>query len=80
MLFDPGYTREQALKARDKVFSTTFFSERLKDNETGSRKVERTGAEDAALGVGVAAALLIKGAEEAAAAEPVDKRGGGRYA
>ena len=80
VLFDPGCTCEQALKAWDKVFRTTFFSERLRDNETGSRKVERTGAEDAALGAGVAAALLIKGAEEAAAAEPVDKRGGGRYA
>lgn len=76
VLFDPDCTREQALKAWDKVFNTTFFSERLE----GEDAVEQKGVAAAALGVGVAASLLIKGAERAAAEEPVDKRGGGRYA
>ncbi len=80
VLFDPGCTREQALKAWDKVFNTTFFIERLEDDEAESQKNDGAGATAAALGTGVAAALLIKGAESAAAEEPVDKRGGGRYA
>lgn len=80
VLFDADCTREQALKAWDKVFNTTFFIERLEDDEAESQKSEGAGAAAAALGVGVAAALLIKGAEKAATEEPVDKRGGGRYA
>ena len=80
VLFDPGCTREQALKAWDKVFNTTFFSERLEEEKAAEQKSEGAGAAAAALGAGVAAALLIKGAERAAAEEPVDKRGGGRYA
>ena len=80
VLFDPGCTREQALKAWDKVFNTTFFSERLEDEKATEQKSEGAGTAAAALGAGVAAALLIKGAEQAAAEEPVDKRGGGRYA
>jgi len=79
VLFDPDCTREQALKAWDKVFNTTFFSERLENEKATAQKSEGAGAA-AALGAGVAAALLIKGAEQAAAEEPVDKRGGGRYA
>ena len=80
VLFDPDCTREQALKAWDKVFNTTFFSERLEEEKAVEQKSEGAGAAAAALGAGVAAALLIKGAERAAAEEPVDKRGGGRYA
>lgn len=78
VLFDPDCTREQALKAWDKVFNTTFFSDRLKAEEAASQKSESTA--DTGAASGVAAALLIKGAETAAAQEPVDKRGGGRYA
>lgn len=80
VLFDPGCTREQALKAWDKVFNTTFFRERLEDEKATEQKSEGAGTAAAALSTGVAAALLIKGAEQAAAKEPVDKRGGGRYA
>lgn len=80
VLFDPGCTREQALKAWDKVFNTTFFSERLEEEKAAEQKSEGAGAAAAALGAGVAAALLIKGAERAGAEEPVDKCGGGRYA
>ncbi len=73
VLFDPDCTREQALKGWDKVFNTTFFIERLEDDKAETQKNEGVGA-------AAAAALLIKGAEKAAAEEPVDKRGGGRYA
>lgn len=66
VLFDPACDRKQALKAWDKVFDTTFFSERDDKGPKGKESVS--------------AAVLIKGSEEAAAREPVDKRGGGRYA
>ena len=72
VLFDAGCTRKQALKAWDRVFNTTFFSNRLKDEETEVQEAEDT----ATLG----ATVLIKGARKAAIERPVDKRGGGRYA
>lgn len=80
VLFDPDCTREQALKAWDKVFNTTFFSDRREAENTAEQEAEGTGAAAGALAAGVAASRLIKGAEQAAAEEPVDKRGGGRYA
>ena len=70
VLFRTDCTRAQALKAWDKVFNTTYFSERLRD-ETAGQGTKRSG---------VAAGILIKGAEKAAEQRPVDKRGGGRYA
>ncbi len=81
VLFNTDCTREQALNAWDKVFKTTFFIERAEGAES-TEKSESAGTAAAAIavGAGVAAALLIKGAEKAAAKEPVDKRGGGRYA
>ena len=72
VLFEPDCTREQGLNAWDKVFRTDFFVERLEDDKPENRKSEGVGA--------VAATLLIKNAEKAAEEEPVDKRGGGRYA
>ena len=80
VLFDSDCTREQALKAWDKVFNTTFFSERLEEEDVVEQKGGSAGVAAAALSAGVAASLLIKGAERAGAEEPVDKRGGGRYA
>ena len=64
-------TRAQALNAWDTVFNTTFFGKQLEDEETATQE---------AVGAGVAANILIKGAEKAAAEQSVDKRGGGRYA
>ena len=72
VLFDSGCTREQALKTWDQVFNATFFIERLADDEAETLKSEGAGA--------TASALLIKGSEKAAAKQPVDKYGGGRYA
>ncbi len=72
VLIAPVCTRKQALKVWDKVFGTTFFIKRLADDEAETQKTEGARA--------VTAALLIKGAEKAATEEPVDKRGGGRYA
>lgn len=40
VLFDPDCTREQALRAWDKVFKTTFFIKRLEGDEAESRKRE----------------------------------------
>ena len=71
VLFEANCTREQALKAWDKVFDTTFFSERLEDEKGPGQKSEATE---------VAAEILIRGSERAPAEKPVDKRGGGRYA
>lgn len=66
VLFEPACDRKQALKTWGKVFDTTFFGER---DDKGPKHKEA-----------VSTAILIKGSEEAAAKEPVDKRGGGRYA
>ena len=71
-------SREQALKAWDKVLDTTFFIDCLEDEEAENQK--STGAGVAAAALDMAAGLLIKGSEKAAAEKPVDKRGGGRYA
>ena len=73
VLFEANCTREQALKAWDKVFDTTFFSERLEDEKGSNQK-------GAAAETGVAAELLIRRSERTGAEKPVDKRGGGRYA
>ena len=72
VLFKTDCTQSQALKAWDKVFNTTFFSDRLNDEETENQKAESTTASGEA--------ILIKDGEEAAIEQPVDKRGGGRYA
>ena len=72
VLFEADCTHSQALKAWDQVFNTTFFSDRLNDEESENQKAEDTTA--------LGATILIKGGEEAAREEPVDKRGGGRYA
>ena len=72
VLFKGGCTQSQALKAWDKVFNTTFFTDRLNEDESKNQKAENTAASGAA--------ILIKDGEKAAREEPVDKRGGGRYA
>ena len=72
VLFQGSCTQSQALKAWDKVFNTTFFTDRLNEDDSKSQKAENTTASGAA--------ILIKGGEKAAREEAVDKRGGGRYA
>ena len=78
VLFQWNCSDEQAVRAWDKVFNTTFFTDRLEDTEARGRK--REGAEAGLLGTGTTAGILINRAEKAAAQSPVDKRGGGRYA
>ena len=71
-LFDSNCTRKTALKCWDKVFATTFFSERGEDIEEAN-KASRIGAP----------AILTSGllSDSAAAARTaVRKEGGGRYA
>ena len=72
VLFEVNCTQSQALKAWDKVFNTTFFSDRQEGEDNEDQKAEETGP--------LGSSILIKGGEEAAKEEPVDKRGGGRYA
>lgn len=67
-LFDADCTREKALKCWDKVFATTFFSERLED--------EKRAALGAPALIGSSALL---GATSSAAAA-VSSAGGGRHA
>ena len=67
-LFDADCTREKALKCWDKVFATTFFSERLEEEQRASV------AGPAIIG---SAALL---SATAAAAAAVSSAGGGRHA
>ena len=67
-LFDADCTRERALECWDKVFFTTFFSERLEDEKRASV---------AAPAIVTSAAVLSSTAPAAAA---VNSAGGGRYA
>ena len=73
-------SREQALKAWDGAFNSTYFINRLETDEAKGQKADRAGAAAPSLGAGVASSLLVEGAEAAAEEKPVDKRGGGRYA
>lgn len=67
-LFDADCTRERALKCWDKVFATTFFSERLEEEKR---------AAVAAPAVITSGALL---SQTVAAAAAVSSAGGGRHA
>ena len=78
-LFEPDCTRENALKAWDKVFYTDFFSARLEEEEAAKASDESTWVSTA---TGLTATILT-GRPENEREEPdrpVDKRGGGRYA
>src|SRR5262249_33764131 len=69
-LFEPDCTRETALNCWDKVFNTTFFSDRLEPEATAKSAL-------------TAPAILSAGllADAARASESaVRKEGGGRYA
>ena len=67
-LFDSDCTRERALKCWDKVFDTTFFSERLEDEKRASVS---------APAIVTSAAILSSTAPAAAA---ISSTGGGRHA
>ena len=67
-LFDADCTRERALKCWDRIFATTFFSERLEDEKRASV---------AAPAIVTSAAILSSTAPAAAA---VSIAGGGRHA
>ena len=71
VLFDPGCTRERALKAWDKVFDTTFFSDRADDKNTDSHGKQS--------GRVTSAALIVEGRQPDVVSS-VDRYGGGRYA
>lgn len=67
-LFESGCTRERALKCWDKVFSTTFFSERFEEEQRAAV---------------VAPAVITSGgllSQTASAAAAVSSAGGGRHA
>lgn len=69
ILFDADCGQGDAHAAWDKVFNTDFFGKRSgEDGDNGGG------------GKGLSAAILIKGAEDRAVQDAVDKRGGGRYA
>jgi len=67
-LFDADCTREKALKCWDKVFATTFFSERLEEEQRASMVAPAI--------IGSAALLSAT----ATAANAVSSAGGGRHA
>ncbi len=67
-LFEPDCTRERALKCWDKVFATTFFSERLEDEQRAAVAAPAIIGSAALLGSTTAAAAAISSA------------GGGRHA
>lgn len=67
-LSEPGCKRKQALEAWDKVFNTGFFTDQLSDDDAATKN--SAGA--------VAAGILTD--QTRPPNNPVDKRGGGRYA
>ena len=69
-LFSPDCTRERALKCWDKVFATTFFSERLEDEKRASVTAPAI----------ISSAALLSSASASAAAAAVNSAGGGRNA
>lgn len=70
-LFGGGCTRADALKAWDKVFNTTFFSERPAQTNNGGNTSKSSI---------LTSGLLSEAARTLAAQEAVRKDGGGRYA
>ena len=70
VVFEQECTIADARKAWDKVFNTDFFHDRATDGGGG----------DGNGGKGTSAAILIKGGEDCAVKDSVDKRGGGTYA
>ncbi len=80
VLFEPDCTREEALKAWDKVFNTDYFSARLADEEASTKSEGQGARAPAAMGL-TAAILTGRTAEDVQEPDrPVEKRGGGRYA
>jgi hypothetical protein len=75
ILHDAGCTRDQALKAWDRVFNTSYFSERL-SAEDEQATTESHSTAPAFLTSG----LLKSGGQQPAAQQVVRKEGGGRYA
>ena len=73
-LFEPDCTREKALKCWDKVYNTTFFSDRLE------KDAEVTAKAAVAAPTVFSSGLLSSAAASAAAQTAVRKEGGGRYA
>lgn len=73
-LFDPRCTREVALKCWDKVYNTTFFTDRLEAEATATAKSALPAP--AVLSSGI----LSAAAASAVAENAVRKEGGGRYA
>lgn len=71
-LFEPDCTRQKALRCWDKVFNTTFFTDRLE------KTAEATSKAGVAAPAILTAGLLSSAA--AAAQSAVRKEGGGRYA
>ena len=67
-LFDADCTRERALKCWDKVFATTFFSERLENEKRASVTASKK----------ISSAAILSSTSTAAAA--VSSAGGGRFA
>jgi hypothetical protein len=70
-LFESDCTREKALKAWDKAFNTSFFTDRADTTQKAAAM--------AAPGI-LTLGLLRAGAAEAAARDALRKEGGGRYA
>lgn len=67
-VFEPDCSQADARKAWDKVFNTDFFGGRPSSDDDGGNG-----------GKGTSAAVLIKGGEDRAARDAVDKQGGGTY-
>lgn len=70
-LWDPRCTREEALKAWDKVFDTSFFE--------GRSQQQQDDEEDLSLGAGLGTAPLVRRSTRDTPKLPVDKQGGGRF-
>ena len=79
-LDDKDCTRAEALAAWDKYFNTTYFSDQLEKAESKKSKT-KTSPAAADIAAGLTAAIVADSADsQEIPSQPVNKRGGGRYA
>jgi hypothetical protein len=75
-LHSSNCTRDEALKAWDKVFNTDFFSKRGEQSAKATDAVRESATEGAAVGN----AAIVRGWAKSSEPSPVEKRGSGTYA
>lgn len=75
VLFEDDCTEEKAMKAWDKVFNTTYFTDKLAEKNKNAQKAAATGTSSS-----LTTGMLKNWGQTSEPQNPVNKQGGGRYA